>query len=150
MTAESSQPRDEYRLEVLATVDHGAGGVVHPQHLSGLGDRHLVFQNGVEHRGSGLFFLVQCHILHRMDICAGQLVRTLSLTFDTRPARFCPALDIIWGVLPHHILPTCVGVVTPPERIAPDPRSCEGLVPPRDPVHRRRTKARIHGQSKSP
>ena len=36
----------------------------HPQHLSGLGDGYLEFQNGVEHGKSGLFFLVQRYVLH--------------------------------------------------------------------------------------
>ena len=46
----------------------------HPQHLGGLGDGNLVFQNGVEHGKSGLFFLVQRNVLHQMDIFADQLV----------------------------------------------------------------------------
>ena len=44
---------------------HPAGvSLTHPQKLGGLGDGHLVFQNGVQHVESGLFSLVQCHILH--------------------------------------------------------------------------------------
>ena len=45
----------------------------HAQQLSSLGDGHLVFQNGVEHGDSGLFFLIQRNILHRKDIFADQL-----------------------------------------------------------------------------
>ena len=45
----------------------------HPQHLSGLGDGYLEFQNGVEHGKSGLFFLVQRYVLHHKDIFADQL-----------------------------------------------------------------------------
>ena len=44
-----------------------------PPKVGGRGDGHLVFQNGVEHGKSGLFFLVQRYILHRMDIFAEQL-----------------------------------------------------------------------------
>ena len=36
----------------------------HPQQFGGLGDGHLVFQHGVQHGESGLFSLIQCHILH--------------------------------------------------------------------------------------
>ena len=46
----------------------------HPQHLGGLGDGNLVFQNGVQHGKSGLFFLVQRNVLHKMDIFAEQLM----------------------------------------------------------------------------
>ena len=38
--------------------------LAHPQKVGGLGDGHLVFQNRVQHVESGLFSLVQCHILH--------------------------------------------------------------------------------------
>ena len=41
--------------------------------FGGLGDRHLVFQNGVEHVEPGSFSLVQCRILHWMDSFADQL-----------------------------------------------------------------------------
>ena len=44
------------------------------QHLGGLGDGHLVFQNGVQHGKSGLFFLVQRNVLHGKDIFADQLL----------------------------------------------------------------------------
>ena len=39
----------------------------HAQQLGDLGYRHLVFQNGVEHGESGLFFLVQRYVLHDED-----------------------------------------------------------------------------------
>ena len=45
----------------------------HAQQLGGIGDGGLVFQNGVEHGESGLFFLVQRNVLHQ-DIFADQLV----------------------------------------------------------------------------
>ena len=41
--------------------------------FGGLDDGHLVFQNGVEHVEAGSFSLVQCRILHWMDIFADQL-----------------------------------------------------------------------------
>ena len=44
-----------------------------PEQLSGLADGDLVFQNGVEHGESGLFFWVQRNVLHKMDIFADQL-----------------------------------------------------------------------------
>ena len=44
----------------------------HAQQLSGIGDGDLLFQNGVEHGESGLFFLVQRNVLHR-DIFADHL-----------------------------------------------------------------------------
>ena len=44
----------------------------HAQQLSGIGDGDLVFQDGVEHGESGLFFLVQRNVFHR-DIFADQL-----------------------------------------------------------------------------
>ena len=47
--------------------------LAHPPKVGGRGDGHLVFQNGVEYVKSGLFFLVQRYILHRMDIFAEQL-----------------------------------------------------------------------------
>ena len=36
----------------------------YPQQLGGLGHRELVFQNDVEHLGSGLFLLIKCQVLH--------------------------------------------------------------------------------------
>ena len=44
----------------------------HAQQFGGIGDGDLVFQNGVEHGESGLFFLVQRNVLHK-DIFADQL-----------------------------------------------------------------------------
>ena len=44
----------------------------HAQQRGGIGDGNLVFQNGVEHGESGLFFLVQRNVLH-LDIFADQL-----------------------------------------------------------------------------
>ena len=46
----------------------------HHQHLDGLGNGNLVFQNGVEHGDSGLFFLIQRNVLHGKDIFADQLM----------------------------------------------------------------------------
>ena len=44
------------------------------QQSFGLGDGRLVFQNGVEHGDSGLFFLIQRNVLHGKDIFADQLM----------------------------------------------------------------------------
>ena len=44
----------------------------HAKQLGGIDDGDLVFQNGVEHGESGLFFLVQRYVLHQ-DIFADQL-----------------------------------------------------------------------------
>ena len=52
---------------------HAAGVALgHSQQLGGLVDGHLVFQNGVEHGQSGLFFLVQRHILHKPKSTEGR------------------------------------------------------------------------------
>ena len=60
---------------ILAISRQHPAGVAraHPQHLGGLDDGNLVFQNGVEHGDPGLFFLIQRNVLHGKDIFADQL-----------------------------------------------------------------------------
>ena len=61
---------------VLAVGSQHLAGMAwgHAQHLGSLGDGKLVFQNGVQHGDSGLFFLIQRNVLHGKDIFADQLL----------------------------------------------------------------------------